>query len=112
MWRRIFLFSIALDLLQQFLPTLPSFVAGFLVGFAGVGGFAGAHEAMARAFIGYRLISLFRFFHELARFRDGRVDAGVVAAVEAVHRASDAGDVFLLVVAVPIENKCGLDGGI
>src|SRR4051812_35936651 len=53
---------------------------------------AAAHEAVAGAFVDYRVVGLAGRFHLLFRGLDGRGDTGVVAAVEAVDRRLDASE--------------------
>src|SRR6266404_5827857 len=85
-------------------PAGPGFGAGFAVRFAGVGGLAGAHEAVACAFIGYWLEGFSGGFHVLICFGKCRVDAGIVSGVEAVDRGFDARH-SLFIGWRPIENK-------
>lgn len=69
-------------------------VAGGLVGGDGVVGvFASAHEAVAGALVGDRLVLLAGGLHGLGGGGDGGVDAHVVAGVEAVDGRGDGGDV-------------------
>src|SRR6267154_2457230 len=89
---------------QKRFPPGPGFGAGFAVGFAGVGGFAGAHEAVAGAFVGYRLEGFACGFHVLNRFGKCRADSRVVSGVEAVDRSFKARH-RVLVGWRPVENK-------
>src|SRR5437773_7567058 len=101
--------SRVLNLLQQILEPFPRFFARLLVRFVGVGGFARAHEAMSGAVVGHRLVGLPGLLHQLGGFWDGGIDAFVVAAVKAIHRAVDAGDVLFPVRARAVECKPGFD---
>src|SRR4051812_11131176 len=92
------------NLLQNRFDSGPGLVAGFLVGLAGVRGFAGAHEAVACSFVGDGLVGFAGLFHELFGFRNGGIHAGVVAAVETVDRRLDAGDVRRFVRAGAVED--------
>jgi hypothetical protein len=67
--------------------------AGGLVGGGGVGGFAGAHEAMACSVVGDGLVFFACGLHGFGGGGDGGSDAGVVAGVEAVDGSGDGGDV-------------------
>src|SRR5712671_6480821 len=89
---------------QKRFPAGPGFGAGFAVGFTGVGGFAGAHEAVARAFVGYWLEGFACGFHILNCFGKRSVDAGIVSGVEAVDRGFDARH-CLFIGWRPVENK-------
>src|SRR5712675_543946 len=89
---------------QKRFPAGPGFGAGFAVGFAGVGGFAGAHEAVACAFIGYWLEGFAGGFHVLNCFGKCRVDSRVVSGIEAVDRGLNARH-RVLVGWWPVENK-------
>src|SRR4029077_6419692 len=79
-----------LSLRQQCLPPLPGVGAGFAVGLAGVGRFAGAHEAVTGAFVGHPLESFAGGFHVLNCLRKSGADARVVSCIEAVHRSRNA----------------------
>ena len=69
-------------------------VARGLVGGVGVGGvFAGAHEAVAGSIVGDGVVLLAGGLHALGGGGNGGVDAGVVAAVEAVDGCGDGGEV-------------------
>src|SRR6266481_4532139 len=89
---------------QKRFPAGPGFGAGFAVGFAGVGGLAGAHEAVACAFIGYWLEGFAGGFHILNCFGKRSVDAGIVSGVEAVDGRFNARH-RVLVGWWPVENK-------
>src|SRR4051812_47936314 len=75
------------DLLEQRLPAFPGGVARLAVGTGVSGVLAGAHEAVAGAFVSDRLEGLVQLLHQRRRLGHGRVDARVVAAVEAVNWA-------------------------
>src|SRR5437588_644823 len=77
------------NLLQYALPALPGVLAGLAIVFPSDRIFAGAHEPVAGAGVDYRLECFADFLHECGGLRKGSVDAGVVAAVEAVDRAGD-----------------------
>jgi hypothetical protein len=68
-------------------------LAGGFVGGGGVGGFAGAHEAVSCAFVGYGLVFFACCFHGIGGGGEGGADAGVVAGVEAIDGRGDGGDV-------------------
>ena len=68
-------------------------VAGGFIGGAGVGGFAGAHEAVACSVVGDRVVFFASGLHGFGGGGDGSADTGVVAGVEAVDGGGDGGDV-------------------
>src|SRR5207253_2530283 len=69
----------------------PGFFARFFVGrIRIVGGFAGAHEAVASAFIGDRIVSFTGGFHGGGGVGDCGIDARVISAIEAVYRSFDS----------------------
>src|SRR5579864_9811095 len=75
---------------EQRFPADPGFGAGFAVGFAGVGRFSGAHEAVAGALVRDWLESFAGCFHVLNRLGKSSADARVVSRVEAIHRSRNA----------------------
>src|SRR5216684_3012506 len=68
---------------EQRFPAGPGFGPGFAVAFAGVWGFAGAHEAVTGTFIGHRLESFAGGLHVLNCSRKSGADARIVSRVEA-----------------------------
>ena len=50
--------------------TFPGVVAGFFVGVAGVGSFAGAHKTVAGAVVGHRIVGFPRSLHRGDRCRE------------------------------------------
>src|SRR5436309_14444278 len=79
-----------LHVLQQCQPTLPAFSTRLGVGRIGVAGiFTCAHEAVASAFIGDRIIFLSGLLHSFLSIRYGGVNASIVASIETVNRSSD-----------------------
>ena len=74
---------------QKAIPAFPGVVAGFFVGVAGVGSFAGAHKTVAGAVVGDRIVGFPRSLHRGDRVGNCGVNAGVVASVEAVHGRFD-----------------------
>ena len=64
---------------------------------------------MAGAFVDFGVVGFAGVFHEFFGLGDGGVDAGVVAAVEAVDGDVDAGDGGGVVGAGAVEDECGFD---
>ena len=77
--------------LHETFPAFPGVSAGFAVGFYGVGGFSGAHETVACAFVGDGLESFARGFHVGDGVGKGGADALIIAGVEAVDGGLDSG---------------------
>src|ERR1035437_6521687 len=97
---------------EESFPALPRVVAGFLVGGRGVGGFSGAHEAVARAVIGHWFEGFARGFHSGDGVWNRGADARVVAGVKAVNGRLDArhgAPVWRLTVE---DERCGNIGAI
>src|SRR5438876_4322941 len=97
------------DLLEQFLPARPCLVTSLLVRAGGIWLIAGAHESVAGAVVGHGLESLARLFHLLLALGDRAGHPGVIAAVEAVHRAFNFGDRGFLFRTRAIKDEGGLD---
>src|SRR5262249_46028916 len=73
------------DFFQNSQPALPRFIVGFLVGVNRISRIlAGAHEAMPRPVVGYRIICLASLFHHIRRFWNRGSDARVIAGVETI----------------------------
>ena len=84
--------GLAFHLSEQGDEALEGFLAGCLVAGYGVGGvFAGAHEAVASTVVGDGLVLFTGGLHGCDGWRDGSVDAGVVASVEAIDGSGDCG---------------------
>src|SRR5271156_3014719 len=78
---------------EEGFPAGPGGVAGFFVGFAGVGSFAGAHEAVAGAIVGDGVVGFAGGFHGGDSVGNGGADARVIAGVKTVDEGFDAGQV-------------------
>src|SRR5215470_2010212 len=95
-----------LQFCKQSLPSYPRVGAGFFVCVVCVRSFTGAHEAVTRSFVCDRVVSFAGGFHRSDGVWDCRVDARVVAGVEAVNGRGDAGHrVFLRRAAVEDERR-------
>src|SRR6266436_6892940 len=95
---------------EQTLPARPSLGARLLVGIFRIGSFAGAHEAVSRAFVGHNVVGLAGGLHLCDGIGDHRANARVISGVEAVDRRLDARHrVFIRWRAV--ENKSGRQVG-
>src|ERR1044071_1213055 len=66
---------------------------------------ARAHETMAGALVSHGLVSLARLLHQFLALLDGCGHARVVAAVKAIHRATDALDRLFFLRARAVENE-------
>src|SRR6266576_3165522 len=95
------------DFFQQVFQALPGIFASFFVRFAAGWIFARAHEAMASAAIGDRLVRFAGFLHCLGCLGNCRVDAIIVFAVEAINWATDSREVSFAFRRGPVEWKCG-----
>src|SRR5215831_17908481 len=81
----------AFDLLaQKRFPAGPGVGASLFIGVVGVGSFTGTHEAVARAIVGYRIVGFAGGFHGGDSIGNGRINARVIAGVEAVDGSFDA----------------------
>src|SRR5438270_64066 len=76
-----------------------------LVCFACIGRLACTHEAMSRAFVSYRLISLPGLFHQLDCLGQSRIDPRVIPGVETIDRRGDACRFFLFLRTWTVEDK-------
>src|SRR5260370_25538631 len=68
--------------------------------------FAGSHEAVSRAVVGYRVVGFAGCLQLSDGIRDGRGDACIVPGIEAVDRGFDACHSVLLWRRA-VENKSG-----
>src|SRR5215510_1345519 len=94
------------ELLENALPSLPGFIARPLVGLFQISRvFAGAHEAMPGAFVDDRIELLASFSHQSLSLGDRRVYALVGAAVKAIDRRVDPGDIFFFIRSLAIEDE-------
>src|ERR1700736_56301 len=75
---------------EQTLPAEPGVGARLLVGIFCIGSFAGTHEAVSRAVVGYRVVGFAGRFHLRDGIWNGRVDAGIIPGIEAIDRRFDA----------------------
>src|SRR6266849_3917151 len=92
---------------KQALPADPGIGASLFVGVVRIRGFAGAHEAVACAVVGHRVVGFARRFHLGDGIRKRGVDARVVACIEAVNGSLDTRHRVLL-RRHNVENKgCG-----
>src|SRR2546429_3711052 len=91
---------------EQTLPANPGVGARLLVGIFCIRGFAGTHEAVSGAVVGYGVVGFAGRLHLSNGIWNGRVDACIVPGIEAVDRGFDARHrVFIRRPAV--ENKRG-----
>src|SRR5580765_3075190 len=96
----------SLDLLQDRFPALPSGVAAFGISASFLGRvFTRAHETVAGAWIGHRLIRFSDLLHKLLRFWYGAVDSGVIFGIEAINGALNLRQVILILSELTVEDK-------
>src|SRR5437762_7232176 len=83
-WKRLAKALPALHGFQQLLPALPGIVVGFFVGVFSGGILTGAHESVACAFVGHRVVFLAGLLHRVLRCGNCRINAGIVASVKTI----------------------------